>query len=711
MARQKGAWDGLELSDGRYRVEKLLGAGGMGFVYRAMHRDLGAEVVIKVPRPEMLQDADFAFRFKKEIQALVQLSHPHIVKINDVGEQEGLPFAVMQYLPGRSLEDRIEMGDDDHIVPHAAESLAGWLPDIARALDFVHAKNYIHRDIKPGNILFDESGFAFLSDFGIVKAITTAPKDARTATMTSAGGFVGTLEYMAYELVMNETYDGRADQYALAVTVYEVLAGRRPYLEQGPTLIGRIYNRSEPPPLRNLSIVPEGLARVIHKGMHHDQNERFPTCSAFASAVVAEVVAVPVARPASARTAGGLVALSCPHCLNSMAVTETSRGKKGRCKSCDGRIRIAEDLSCLEPIEDASTSTSGEQPAVEIPGLAITQSDRLRPPSTKNRRPAPVATEVVPNKPPAKPAVAKPDARRRRMMIGSGIGGVAVAAAGIAALVISLAPSMPDTPPEPERPALAVKPPPVPDPVNLKPAVPKSPPPLELAAIPTQTVTQGRSIQVQPQLKSPAAEAGGLNYSLVAGRPAGAEVDSRTGTFTWMPRLDLAPDDYSAEIEARAANDPSRVARVAFVLQVVESQATLAARAERERQAAASSKPAGPTLVQTPPVSQANNRPAMKKSAANNSPGMMKGAGKGGNRANPNPGGRSTLDQRIANVQDKDARMSLGFASKGMNSSGSYKAVMNHLENARKAAGDDQDVEECIKEIQKIADDVRAKAP
>ena len=98
-------WIGRELASGRYRVDALLGEGGMGAVYRAWVKNLGTEVVVKVPHAAMLQDAEFAARFAREISSLVRLSHPHIVKIRNVGEQDGLPFAVMQFLPGGSLED------------------------------------------------------------------------------------------------------------------------------------------------------------------------------------------------------------------------------------------------------------------------------------------------------------------------------------------------------------------------------------------------------------------------------------------------------------------------------------------------------------------------------------------------------------------------------------------------------------------------------
>src|SRR5262249_13210690 len=150
--------------------------------------NLDADVVIKLPHRSMLDDPEFAKRFEIEIRSLAKLSHPHIVKVTDVGSCDGLPFAVMQHLPGGSLEDRRPAGADGCLVTLAPREAARWLPQVAAALDYVHARGYVHRDVKPGNILFDAQGHPFLSDFGVVKVLASSAdaRPGRTA-MTGTG--------------------------------------------------------------------------------------------------------------------------------------------------------------------------------------------------------------------------------------------------------------------------------------------------------------------------------------------------------------------------------------------------------------------------------------------------------------------------------------------------------------------------------------------
>lgn len=160
-------FEGVTLLD-RYEVGAELGAGGMATVYRGTDTQLGMPVVVKVPHVALLADRTFRDRFHKEIQDLVVLRHPHIVTILARGEHDEVPFLVQQYLDGGSLEDRIH-GEGGAAFPLA--DAAKWIRDVAGALDFMHARGVVHRDVKPANVLFDEHGYVYLSDFGIAKAM------------------------------------------------------------------------------------------------------------------------------------------------------------------------------------------------------------------------------------------------------------------------------------------------------------------------------------------------------------------------------------------------------------------------------------------------------------------------------------------------------------------------------------------------------------
>ena len=229
---------GASLSGGRYRIVAKLGEGGMGFVYRAHDANLDTEVVVKMPRRSMLDDPEFAERFALEVRALVRLSHPHIVRVSDVGTHDGLPFAVMQYLSGGSLEDLHALGGDRPARPGDGGSLARWLPAVAAALDFAHSQGYIHRDVKPPNILFDAQGNAFLGDFGVAKLLAAMTDGPSKRNVTGTGMVLGTPGYMAQELITWAIRPVAAlDRYGLAITAYEVLSGRRPFEHPTPTAV------------------------------------------------------------------------------------------------------------------------------------------------------------------------------------------------------------------------------------------------------------------------------------------------------------------------------------------------------------------------------------------------------------------------------------------------------------------------------------------
>ncbi len=356
--------EGLTLSQGRYVITSKLGEGGMGTVYRALDQNIESDVVIKIPRQAMMEDSEFASRFTREIRSLVKLSHPHIVKVSDVGTWEKTPFAVMQFLPGGSLEDRRAVGPGRQPLPCDPKTVPRWLDAIAQALDYIHAEGYVHRDVKPGNILFDAQGHAFLSDFGVAKVLASAAGQNPSQTaMTGTGMVLGTPEYMAPELIMGEPFDGRADQYALAVTVYELLCGRRPFEHETKTKVLVLHTSKAPPRLTEwCPELPEPLSQAVLKGLSKDPHDRYPNCAALAGAVAA-TAARAVARDDRVR-------LKCPQCnkTGGMATADYAKlldaDRRPRCSAC----KIPLDLMSAGNAGPASGAQSGGTRAMRQSG-------------------------------------------------------------------------------------------------------------------------------------------------------------------------------------------------------------------------------------------------------------------------------------------------------------------------------------------------------
>lgn len=287
MATEVADLVGRHLANERYEVVAKLGEGGMGFVYKARDHNLDCDVVIKIPRPAMLQNAEFKIRFMRELRSLVKLSAPHIVKIIDIGEQQGVPFAVMEFLSGGSLESRQRRSRDGRVTPLSPKHLLDWLEPVAQALDFIHAQGYIHRDIKPANILFDAHGNAYVGDFGVAKVMHAGEDLKRTNVQTQDGMVLGTAHYMAPEMIMGQKFDGRVDQYALAATVYEMVAGQVPISGPNPRAIMVKQTTHKPVPLCELDpSIPQSLSAAVDQGLAKNPRQRFSDCASFARAAL-----------------------------------------------------------------------------------------------------------------------------------------------------------------------------------------------------------------------------------------------------------------------------------------------------------------------------------------------------------------------------------------------------------------------------------------
>ena len=200
-----------------YRILRTLGQGGMASVFLAVQESLDREVALKVMAPALAANPEFAERFLKEGKLTAKLQHPNVVTIHDIGMHNGIYYLSAEFIPRGTLKERIT--DEGLSVGEALNVLS----DIAHGLDYAHEKGVVHRDVKPGNVLFRKDGRAVLADFGIAKAM-----DGGTSS-TMAGMSVGTPDYMSPEQARGEPVDGRSDLYSLGVMLYEMLTGRPPY--------------------------------------------------------------------------------------------------------------------------------------------------------------------------------------------------------------------------------------------------------------------------------------------------------------------------------------------------------------------------------------------------------------------------------------------------------------------------------------------------
>lgn len=258
---------------GPYEILSPLGTGGMGEVYKARDTRLDRTVAIKVVSAAAGTDPEFRARLEQEARAISQLDHPHICALYDVGDDEGVPFLVMQYLEGETLEERLSRG------PLALEQAIRCGIEIASALAAAHHAGITHRDLKPANVMLTKSG-ARLLDFGLAKVhrpdgIDTEPT---VAGLTTPATLLGTIRYMAPEQLEGRDVDARADLFALGLILYEMLAGRHAFEGSArATAIGAILHVEPPPPSRFQPLVTSALDHIVTRCLAKDPADRWQT--------------------------------------------------------------------------------------------------------------------------------------------------------------------------------------------------------------------------------------------------------------------------------------------------------------------------------------------------------------------------------------------------------------------------------------------------
>jgi serine/threonine protein kinase len=260
---------------GRYIIKTEIGRGGMATVFHAYDPRFERDVAIKVLPKEFLHDPQFRTRFEREAKTIALLEHPAIVPVYDFGEEEGQPYIVMRYMSGGSMSERIAQG----AIP--IEETVQLFNRLAPALDAAHAKGVIHRDLKPGNILYDQYGNAFLSDFGIARLA-----QASGATLTG-GNILGTPAYMSPEQVQGDKeIDGRSDIYAMGVIMFQMLTGNAPYQATTPARV-MMMHILEPVPsiLEAKKDLPVAIQTVMVKAMAKDPDDRYASASEMAASL------------------------------------------------------------------------------------------------------------------------------------------------------------------------------------------------------------------------------------------------------------------------------------------------------------------------------------------------------------------------------------------------------------------------------------------
>jgi tRNA A-37 threonylcarbamoyl transferase component Bud32 len=251
---------------GRYRLESKLGSGGMSTVYLAVDEVLDRQVAIKLLHREISEEADQLERFRREARAAARLSHPNLVGVIDAGEDDGRPYIVFEYIPGRTLKRRLQ---EEGRLP--VDEAVAYAIEIGRGLTAAHARKLVHRDVKPQNVLIDPDGRAKVTDFGIARSL-------ESKGLTATGRVLGTTDYVSPEQAMGEDVDERSDVYSLGVVLYEMLSGDVPF--QAETQVGvamKHVNEPMPDVQSRRPEVSATVASVVDRATTKDPRDRYGT--------------------------------------------------------------------------------------------------------------------------------------------------------------------------------------------------------------------------------------------------------------------------------------------------------------------------------------------------------------------------------------------------------------------------------------------------
>ncbi|MFO1310809.1 MAG: protein kinase [Burkholderiales bacterium] len=266
---------------GRYQIREIIGEGAMACVYKAFDPEINRQLAIKLLKAQLRLDGEYRTRFLREAKGAGVLSHPNIVTVFDVGEDQGHPYIAMELVEGATLAEEIKSGK-----PLNTAEIVEIGIQLARALDYAHKRGIVHRDVKPGNIMrLTDSNTIKVADFGICRIDGSEANDS--TQQTQVGNVLGTPHYMSPEQVIGEKVDSRSDLFSAGVVLYQLLTGHLPF--EGDTLISVAYKitKTDPPSLDKIrSDLPLSLRRVVERALKKQPDKRFQTGEEFAQALV-----------------------------------------------------------------------------------------------------------------------------------------------------------------------------------------------------------------------------------------------------------------------------------------------------------------------------------------------------------------------------------------------------------------------------------------
>lgn len=271
---------------GRYRVDDLIGRGGMASVYRGQDLTLGRDVAIKILEPDLAANGAFRTRFRLEAQSASRMAHPAIVRVFDAGEEtrtdaaghaQAEPYIVMELVTGRLLKDIIADG------PVPLDDALRYTDGILEALEYSHRAGVVHRDIKPGNVMVTDAGQVKVMDFGIARAVSDS-----SSTVAETTAIIGTASYFSPEMAKGDPVDARADIYSAGIVLYELLTGQPPFRGENPIAVAYQHVSEAPvPPSEIVDSVPRSLDALVLRALAKDPFQRPQTAVAFRDALAA----------------------------------------------------------------------------------------------------------------------------------------------------------------------------------------------------------------------------------------------------------------------------------------------------------------------------------------------------------------------------------------------------------------------------------------